>query len=151
MDFIKHIKFGDVMVLDNPLIPHKLELIDTAYRLKPFRSFADLGACWGVNGGYSFHTRSLCGQNFDQGYIVDQTITPLTTERALKFNDLKLTPAMLGSTKAREAVGKVDTLIMFDILLHQVAPDWDQFIGEWLPYTDTVIVYNQNWFKSKKP
>jgi len=138
------------MLLDNPILSHKAQLIDHAQILRPFKSFADLGSCWGVNGGYAFYARELCGSNFERGYIVDQYITPLTIDRANSQPNIHLLQGMLGSELVRKSVGKVDALLMFDILLHQVAPDWNQFITDWLPLTDTVIIYNQNWFKSKK-
>ena len=59
------------IVLDNPLVPHKTELISIAHEISPFRSFADLGACWGVNGGYSLHARHVAGNAFTKGYILD--------------------------------------------------------------------------------
>jgi hypothetical protein len=135
---------------NNSIISHKAKLLETAYQLKHFKSFADLGGCWGVNGGYAFHARGLCDQNFERGYIVDQYITPLTIERANEYPDIQLVSAMLGSAEAIEIVGKIDAIIMYDILLHQVAPNWDQFILDWLQVADTVIIYNQNWFKSHK-
>jgi len=37
---------------------------------------------------------------------------------------------------------------MYDILLHQVAPDWDEFLDKWSPGKKCVIVYNQNWTRT---
>jgi hypothetical protein len=56
---------------------------------------------------------------------------------------------MLGSGEARHEVSNVDAVIMFDILLHQVAPGWDEFISAWAEHTNMLIVYNQNWLMSE--
>lgn len=137
-------------MLDRSIIPHKGKLIEIAHALRPIKSFADLGGCWGVNGGYAFHAAEIAGYGLDRGYVVDQHITPMTRQRAEALPKINLVKAMLGSAEAREAVGKVDALIMYDILLHQVSPDWDQFITSWLPHTEMLIIYNQNWLKSDK-
>ena len=128
--------------------PEKLELLDTAYELTDFRSFADLGACWGVDGAYAFHAAALCGNELDRAVIVDGNLTPLTRERAREHPRIDLVEALLGSRQALDAVGEVDALIMYDILLHQVKPDWNRFLLNWLPQTNVLIVFNQNWLKT---
>jgi hypothetical protein len=133
-------------MLDHPMNPIKSDLISDAYAISPFSSIADLGACWGVNGAYSFFAEQVAGERFERGVIVDQNITELTRERASP--KIELVSALLGSDEARQAVGKVDALIMFDILLHQVGPDWDEFLKSWIQQTDTLIIYNQMWIQS---
>ena len=130
--------------------PEKLELIDIAFELTDFRSFADLGACWGVDGAYAFHAASLCGSGLERAVIVDGNLTPLTRERAGVHPRVELVQALLGSRQALDAVGEVDALIMYDILLHQVKPDWDRFLLDWLPHTNSLIVFNQNWLKTPR-
>ncbi len=128
----------------------KLELLDTAFELTEFRSFADLGACWGVDGAYTFHAAELCGNELERAVIVDGHLTPLTRERAKEVPNVELVQALLGSDQALDEVGKVDALIMYDILLHQVKPDWDRFLLNWLPHTDALIIFNQNWLKTPR-
>lgn len=128
----------------------KLELLDTAHELTDFRSFADLGACWGVDGAYTFHAASLCGSELERAVIVDGNLTHLTRERAKEHPRVELVQALLGSRQALDAVGEVDALIMYDILLHQVKPDWDRFLLNWLPHTNALIVFNQNWLKTPR-
>ncbi len=132
------------------LKPEKLDLLAVARELTEFRSFADLGACWGVDGAYAFHAASLCGEDLERAVIVDGDVTPLTRERAPALPQLELVQTLLGSNAALDAVGKVDALIMFDILLHQVKPDWDDFLHRWAQRTDTLIIFNQNWLKTPR-
>lgn len=130
--------------------PEKLELLETAHELTEFRSFADLGGCWGVDGAYAFHAARLCGNELKRAVIVDGNLTPLTLERAKEVPNVELVQALLGSNQALDAVGQVDALIMYDILLHQVKPDWDRFLLNWLPHTDALIIFNQNWLKTPR-
>lgn len=81
--------------------PEKLELIDIAYELTDFRSFADLGACWGVDGAYTFHAAELCGNELDRAVIVDGNLTPLTRERAGAHPRVELVQALLGSARGK--------------------------------------------------
>ena len=125
--------------------PDKLELIEAAYRMTEFRSFADLGGCWGVNGAYAFRAVELCGSRLRRAVILDGNVTRPTRERATGAPKVELVETMLGSAEAHESVGFVDAILMFDILLHQVRPDWDDFLLRWSRQTDTLIIYNQNW------
>ena len=136
---------GTERVASFDLRPDKLELIETAHHVTGFRSFADLGGCWGVHGAYGFRAAELCGPDLRRAVIVDGNITLPTRERAASALRVELVETALGSTEAHEAVGFVDAIIMFDILLHQVRPDWDEFLLRWSRQTDTLIVYNQNW------
>lgn len=135
---------------DLPTKPEKMELLDIAHELTGFRSFADLGGCWGVNGAYAFHAAGLCGGELERAVIVDGNVTPRTRQRATAYPKLELVQGLLGERTAMEAVGRVDALIMFDILLHQVDPDWDEFLRLWLERARTVIIFNQNWLGTPK-
>ena len=133
-----------------PPKPEKLELIEIAHELTKFRSFADLGACWGVNGAYGFHAAKVCGDALERAVIVDAFVTPLTIETADAHPKVEVVSALLGSRQALDAVGRVDALIMYDILLHQVRPDWDDFLLKWLPHAGVLILFNQNWLGSAR-
>lgn len=129
--------------LDRPALPHKAALIDEALARYDIRSMVDLGGCWGVNGAYLLG--ALERGKLDRALLVDGTITPLTRERGSVFPQLELVEAALGDEQTVETVGKVDAAIMFDILLHQVAPDWDEFLARYAANVDTLIIYNQGW------
>jgi len=42
-------------------------------------------------------------------------------------------------------VGEVDAIFLFDVLLHQVDPDWDRILEMYAPHTKSFIIYNQQW------
>ena len=47
-------------------------------------------------------------------------------------------------------MGQVGAVIMFAILLHQVKPDWNDFLLAWSRQTDTLVIQNQNWLKTPR-
>ncbi|MYC11901.1 MAG: hypothetical protein F4X59_17495 [Holophagales bacterium] len=133
----------DDAVFELPPLREKLDLLAAAHGATAFRSFADLGACWGVHGAYADHAVQLCGDRLKRAVIVDGVVTSLTRDRA--DARVEIVPALLGSEEALAAVGEVDALIMFDILVHQVDPDWDVFLRSWLRRTDVLVLWNHHW------
>ena len=128
--------------LDRPVIEHKTALIDEVIARYEIKSLVDLGGCWGVNGGYTFHALEHGG--LERAVLVDGRLTDLTRERAAAWPQLELISGPLGDPETVEKVGRVDAAIMYDILLHQVNPDWDEFIRRY-SHIDTLIIHNQNW------
>lgn len=129
--------------LDRPITPHKAALIDWAMERFEIKSMVDLGGCWAVNGGYLLHAAR--GYGLERGVIVDGIMTQLTKERAKEFPQVELIAGALGAPKIVKKVGKVDAAIMYDILLHQVSPDWNEFLAAYAENVDTLIIFNQNW------
>ena len=43
-----------------------------------------------------------------------------------------------------------DAAIIFDVLLHQVAPDWDAFLARYARKVDHFIIWNQDWAGSEE-
>jgi hypothetical protein len=128
--------------LDYNIVRHKSIFIDEMLARYAIKSIVDLGGCWGVNGGYSFY--ALEKGELERAVIVDGNITHLTRERAAAWPQLELIEGALGDEEIVKRVGKVDAAIMFDILLHQVSPDWDEFLQRY-SHIDTLVINNQNW------
>ncbi len=128
---------------DRPIDPHKGSVVEWALVNFEIASIVDLGGCWGVNGGYMFHALDLC--EMERAVLVDGRVTDLTRERAEPYPGLELIQAPLGTEETVAAVGKVDAAIMFDILLQQVAPNWDEFLARYARNIDTLIIHNQGW------
>lgn len=126
------------------LDPIKLKLIDDLFQVAPdIRSSADLGACWGVDGGYSRYLLDKHG--LDRAVIVDQHITDGTLAWTNEEPKAEPTPGFFGSDTTLQKVGNVDLVIFFDVLLHQVAPDWDEVLAMWAPRTKYFLVHNPMW------
>jgi hypothetical protein len=129
---------------------HKKELIDYTYRrCHPTpASFADLGGVWGVDGAYTFYTlhkyRTKCA------FLVDTDFTDAVIKKSRSANNLSLIKCNFGEDSMLEKFGPVDAIFLFDVLLHQVAPDWNQILENYSKRTKYFIVYNQQWTASER-
>ncbi len=124
------------------LHPIKTQAIDRGFELTKARSFADLGGVWAVNGGYTFYARERPG--VESGTLVDDLIDTLSQEtqrRAGERNIRLLTGNFADPAVARE-VGPVDAILLFDVLLHQVSPNWDEVLEMYSPTADTLVIVN---------
>jgi hypothetical protein len=132
----------------HPLINVKLKLIDHAVKIYGIKSFVDAGGCWGVHGGYTFH--ALSKFNVDKAFLIDTHITDTARKRSSSCPNLELLSGDFGSDQLVGTLGTVDAVILFDVLLHQVNPDWDKIIEMYSRITDNFIIYNQMFIGSHK-
>jgi hypothetical protein len=126
------------------LDPIKLKLIDELLLIdSSIKTSADLGACWGVDGGYSRYLLDKHG--LERVAIVDQHVTDGTLSWA--YNEPRAIPTqgLLGDDETIHRVGDVDVVIFFDVLLHQVAPDWDEVLAKWAPRAKYILIHNPMW------
>jgi hypothetical protein len=122
---------------------NKLEIIDFAFNFNKARSFADLGGVWGVNGGYTFYT--LDKHNITEGVLVDTHPTEPMLERSKKYPQLRYIQGNFGDSQIAEQVRQVDAIFLFDVLLHQVSPNWDKILDLYAPQTKCLVILNQQW------
>ncbi len=106
-------------------------------------SFADLGGVWAVDGGYTFF--ALEQFDIERAYLVDEDHTAAVRERARGFRQLELISANFGAEATADRLGSVDAVVLFDILLHQVSPDWDQILELYAPRTRSFVIVNPQW------
>lgn len=130
-------------ILDAPIRPNKAALANRAVSKHKITSFVDLGACWRVNAGYALNL--LAQYPIKRAVAVDTNITDLSRERGAAYPQLTFVEGMIGDRDVLQTVGAVDAAIMFDILLHQVAPDWNELLAQWGAQTRVLIIYNQMW------
>lgn len=128
------------------LVQDKLDLIDFAFTSFKVSSFADLGGVWGVDGGYTFY--SLDKHNLTNAMLVDRYFTDITKEQSKNFSQLRLIQGNFGDELIAHEIGQVDAIFLFDVLLHQVAPDWDLILEMYAHHSRCLIIYNQQWIGS---
>ena len=128
---------------DDGLHPIKKRAIDHGFDAVGARSFADLGGVWAVDGGYSFY--ALERHAPERAVLVDEHHTDAVHERAAEHPALELVEANFGAPETAEHVGQVDAVLLFDVLLHQVAPDWDQILELYAPRTRAFVLVNPQW------
>jgi hypothetical protein len=88
------------------LDPDKEQLIDFACKELGMRSFADLGAVWNVDAGYTFYAMER--HKVKSGVIVDTDVTPTVLERQKRCPSLKVIKGNFGESTIRDQIGKVD-------------------------------------------
>ena len=128
----------------------KKDIIDFTYqRLLPRpMSFADLGGCWGVDGAYTFYTLQQFGAS--RAILVDTDPTDKALTIGRQFPALTIVKGNFGDVAVQQQVGDVDAIFLFDVLLHQVKPDWDQVLAMYAPHTRFFVVYNQQYVGSRE-
>jgi hypothetical protein len=130
------------------LIKHKTDLIELAFGEIKVESFADLGGVWNVDGGYTFY--ALERFPIKRAVMVDTSFTAAVLERKKLFPQLELISANFGSAETARAVGTVDAILMFDVLLHQVTPNWDEVLALHAPATRAFLIYNPQLMSSAR-
>jgi len=130
----------------NKVLKEKLDLIEFAFTNQKLESFADLGGVWGVEGGYTFHT--LDNHEVSHAALVDTHPTEIVTRRSQQYPALRLVRGNFGSEEIAREVGAVDAVFLFDVLLHQVSPDWNQVLEMYAGRVRCFVIYNQQWIGS---
>lgn len=125
------------------ILQDKVDIIDQAFSSLDIESFADLGGVWRVEGGYTFH--ALDKHKVKDAALVDTHLTPTVVNRAKSYPQLRLINGNFGSQEVADKVGRVDAVLLFDVLLHQVAPDWDAILETYAKNVRALVIYNQQW------
>jgi len=121
----------------------KLDLLDWTFRRLGLTSFADLGGTWAVDAGYTFHL--LDHHQVRRGVLVDSGITDTVRTRAADYSALELVDGFFGDREVVAAVGEIDAVVMFDVLLHQVDPDWDEVLRRYAASAKALIIVNPQY------
>lgn len=128
----------------------KKELIDVAFTRLPRRptSFADLGGVWGIDGAYTFYI--LQHYPIHRAVLVDTDFTDRVRANKERFDALVLVEGDFGDRRTVERIGQIDAVLLFDVLLHQVKPDWDEVLEIYAPRTQCFMIYNQQFIAGEK-
>lgn len=118
---------------------NKVELLNRAIQNYQIKSFADLGGVWNVDGYYTSYILSQHPQTY--GYLVDNIANQLT-DQVKSLHNLTIINNSFTSSEALEKIKFVDMVIMFDILLHQANPSWQQILEIYGSRTRCFVIYN---------
>lgn len=121
----------------------KLKLIDQAFQKYQIKTLLDAGGCWGVHGGYTLY--ALSKYKLDKAIIIDDNPTKTSKIRGAKYPQLDFIQGDFGSAEIIGSVGKVDAVILFDVLVHQANPDWNVILERYSKITNAFIVYHQTY------
>jgi len=128
----------------------KLRLIDLTLRdvIPGAKSFADLGGVWKVNAAYSIHTMKKF--QVDRGTLVDTNFPRGLHERLRHYPRLRVLAGDFGLAQTAEAVGSVDVIYFFDVLLHQANPNWDEVLRMYSKAAPCFVIYNQQFTRGEE-
>jgi hypothetical protein len=128
---------------------YKKELIDYTFRhgVPAPASFADLGGIWNVHGAYTFYT--LRQYQVSRACLVDSDFTEAALKKSQSDHRVNIIRGNFGEDAVAEQIGQVDAIFLFDVLLHQVKPDWNEILAKYAGQTRYFIIYNQQWTDSK--
>ncbi|MEK7249085.1 MAG: hypothetical protein AAB209_01550 [Bacteroidota bacterium] len=127
----------------------KKELIDYTFKnvVPDARSFADLGGVWRIGGAYTFYV--LDTYTIQSAALVDTNFTSTVCEKSRKYSNLVLIEDNFGSRSVAKRIEYVDAILLFDVLLHQVKPDWNEILEMYSHVTRCFVVYNQQFIASE--
>ena len=80
--------------------------------------------------------------------MVDTHWTNEAKELCGEYPNIQTFSDNFGKNEMPSIIGNVDAIILFDVLLHQVAPDWDRILQMYSPYTDFFIIVNPQFIGS---
>ena len=125
----------------------KKDLIDFVFqRFRP-KSFSDLGGVWNVAGGYTFYALERFG--VEKAFLVDTDFTDDVLQRAERHAELEVVKGNFGSPEVIAKVKNVDVVFLFDTLLHQVKPDWNELLRAYSPNVKHFAILNQQYTASE--
>jgi hypothetical protein len=128
----------------------KKELIDTAFQkvVPHAKSLADLGGVYRIDGAYTFY--SLDKYRLRTAFLVDTDFTASVRKRSRQYGNLSLIQDNFGNFNVAKKIERVDVIFLFEVLLHQVNPDWNQILEMYSSITDCFVVFNQQFIRSEK-
>jgi hypothetical protein len=128
----------------------KKNLIDYAFSNPDLnlRSLADLGGVWKIDGAYTFY--ALDHYRLERAYLVDTNFSGQVKNNSSKYSGLILINDNFGREKVLNRIKSVDAVLMFDILLHQVKPDWNEILEMYSGISKVILIYNQQYTAAER-
>jgi hypothetical protein len=125
------------------LNPAKLRAIDYCFEELGSRTFADLGGIWAVDGGYARYAADA--HHAERGVVVDEDFSDAYLEAERELPNLTHTRGNFGKPEIAESLGSIDVAFFFDVLLHQVDPDWDELLAIYAPIVRSFAIVQPQW------
>lgn len=121
----------------------KVRMIDMVAERGELRTVADIGGVWKVEGGYARHAFSLEG--VERVQLVDLHMSDDVRAFAAENEGFDLVEADMGSPDTPDLIGDVDLVLLYDVLLHQANPDWDEILTRYSARAGHVAVAGPRW------
>jgi hypothetical protein len=130
------------------LAPGKARAIDHAVDELGIRSFASLEIA-AAFGQYAFYAMEK--PRVRRGILIDvRAVRPRdhvlsAIEQAAERPGMQVLDRSFSDPETVAAVGQVDAILLFDVLVRMVEPDWDQVLELYAPTTSAFVVSNPQW------
>lgn len=124
----------------------KKDLLDTALSNYKISSIAELGCVWGIDCSYGIY--SLEKYNLKNVKMVDTNWTKIALDRVSQYPQIDVFEGDFSDKTILKNIGKIDAIILFDVLLHQVSPDWYRILEMYSKQTNYFIIFNQDWVRT---
>ena len=126
----------------------KFSLIDHVFNNESMniRSFVDLGGVWKVNAAYTLYT--LKKYIIDQAFLIDTNFNTIVDKKVGKYSNLQKITGDFTQDNVIEQLEGIDVIFLFDVLLHQVNPDWNVVLEKYSAVAKCIIIYNQQFIQS---
>ncbi len=140
------LKYGYPIYFDRS----KKMLIDSLFAIADdkINTIADLGGVYKVHGAYSFYT--IQKHHVSKVIQVDTELTQDYLDSCRRYNQISSLEMNFADADAVSKIGNVDAIYLFDELLHQVDPDWDEILELYSNKTKYFVIFNQMFTKSEK-
>jgi hypothetical protein len=120
----------------------KLDAIEYAFAKHHVRSFVDLGGIGAVYGAYAVHAMGQPGVR--AGTLADMKINDYAREQADEHG-VRCVDGDFTDPRIIREIGKVDAILLFDVLLHTVDPDWDRLLELYADSARVFVIANPQW------
>jgi hypothetical protein len=128
--------------------PGKARAIDYAVDQLGIESFASLEVA-NAYGQYAFY--ALDKASVERGVLLDVRASRprdhllSAIELAAERPGMEVLDSHFSNPDTVAAVGQVDAVFLFDVLLRMVDPDWDQVLELYAPATSSFVITNPQW------
>jgi Glycosyltransferase like family len=126
----------------------KARAIDYAIEQLGIESFASLEIAHAF-GSYAFYAVEKPGVR--RGVLIDvRAMRPRdqllsTIEEAAERPGMEVLDASFSDPETVAEIGQVDAILLFDVLVRMVEPDWDQVLELYAPATASFVITNPEW------
>lgn len=128
----------------------KKMLIDVLFELADgeINTIVDLGGIYKVHGAYSFYT--IRKHHVSKVIQIDTELTQEYLNSCEMFNQISSLKMNFTDANTISKIKNVNAIYLFDVLLHQVDPDWDEVLELYSDKTTYFVIFNQMFTKAEK-
>ena len=124
------------------IINHKLQILNWLGKNYNIKTSIDFGGIWNVDGFYTKHMHETYSLN--KSTIVDR-FWPSDLKEKLDLIGIECADCLFSDFDFENK--SYDVCILFDVLLHQVIPDWRNFLGRISKHCEFIVIYNPQWLR----